>query len=227
MRVGQWLRSGCFLAMLGVGLGASAQTTKLKLDEEIVFYPTVAQRVAGTNLWRAEIRGCVFEADRRAAMLSVLHASLGLKGVEMSPEEKRVLDERSRLFLVDHERGKKIFIRLGTNEFFVGKSSANGIFSGRIEFQGVTQFTAILQPGDARQFIGKIFPLEDEGVSVISDIDDTIKVTEVRDRHAMLRNTFLREFRPAPGRSEFYQALARSNQVAFHYMSASPWQIYE
>jgi phosphatidate phosphatase APP1 len=62
---------------------------------------------------------------------------------------------------------------------------------------------------------------------VISDLDDTIKITEVRDRHAAMRNTFLREFQPVPGMAEFYQTLARSNGAIFHYISASPWQLYE
>jgi len=62
---------------------------------------------------------------------------------------------------------------------------------------------------------------------VISDIDDTIKVTEVRDHQATLRNTFLREFQSVPGMAQFYQTLARSNHAAFHYLSASPWQLYE
>ena len=38
-----------------------------------------------------------------------------------------------------------------------------------------------------------------KGVSVISDIDDTIKVTEVLDRRRMLYNTFLREFKDVTG----------------------------
>jgi phosphatidate phosphatase APP1 len=61
---------------------------------------------------------------------------------------------------------------------------------------------------------------------VISDIDDTIKITQVRDRRATLRNTFLRPFEPAPGMAEFCQNLARSNHAEFHYVSASPWQLY-
>ena len=72
-----------------------------------------------------------------------------------------------------------------------------------------------------------MFPLEDEGVSVISDIDDTIKITEVRNRTATLRNTFLREFQPVPGMADVYRSIARSNQATFHYVSASPWQLYE
>jgi phosphatidate phosphatase APP1 len=69
--------------------------------------------------------------------------------------------------------------------------------------------------------------MEETGLSVISDIDDTIKITEVRDRNATLRNTFAREFRPVPGMADFYQRLARERSATFHYISASPWQLYE
>jgi phosphatidate phosphatase APP1 len=72
----------------------------------------------------------------------------------------------------------------------------------------------------------EVFLVEKAGVSVISDIDDTIKMTNVRERPVMLRNTFLREFQPAPGMSEFCQTLARFKQATFHYISASPWQLY-
>jgi phosphatidate phosphatase APP1 len=148
-----------------------------------------------------------------------------------------VFAERARLFLVDHERGKKVFVRCGTNEFFVGKSSKDGTFGAEVMLresdlnqmarQAGAPFTAILRPGDPRIFSGAVFPLEAEGVSIISDIDDTIKITEVRDKQATLRNTFLREFQAVPGMAEFYQSLARSNGAAFHYISASPWQLYE
>ena len=53
-----------------------------------------------------------------------------------------------------------------------------------------------------------------------------IKVTQVRNRHAILKNTFLRPFEPVPEMAAFYQNLARSNHAAFHYLSASPWQLY-
>jgi phosphatidate phosphatase APP1 len=83
-----------------------------------------------------------------------------------------------------------------------------------------------LPPGDSRQFAGEVILIEDVGLSVISDIDDTIKVTQVRDRRATLRNTFVRPFEPAPGMAELYQNLVRSNRSELHYVSASPWQLY-
>jgi hypothetical protein len=226
------------LMLVALSLGATENWTNLKPDEQIVFYPTVAQRVEGeTNLWRAQIRGCVFEVEKRSLLVGAFKEALELKTEELTSMQSIVFTDRTRLFLVDHERGKKVFIRCGTNEFFLGKSGADGRFGVELLLRGAdlnpaapvagTPFTAVLRPDDKRTFTGTIFPLEAEGVSVISDIDDTIKITEVRNKEATLRNTFLREFQAVPGMAEFYQTLARSNGAAFHYISASPWQLYE
>lgn len=221
------------LMLSSLTLPGAEQWTNLKPDEQIVFYPSVAQRVSGkTNLWRAQIRGCVFEVEKRGLLVGAFREALELKTDEMKAEESALFAERARLFLVDHERGKKVFIRCGPNEFFVGKSGGDGRFSTEIllndaDLEHQTPFVAILRSEDNRIFSSHIFPLETEGLSVISDIDDTIKITEVRDKSATLRNTFWREFQPAPGMAEFYQTLAHSNHAAFHYISASPWQLYE
>src|SRR6478736_1568307 len=112
------------LMLAALNLGAAENRTNLKPDEQIVFYPTVAQRVPGeTNLWRAQIRGCVFEFEKRRLLVATLEEALELKTEELTAAQSVVFAERARLFLVDHERGKKIFVRCGTNEFFVGKSS--------------------------------------------------------------------------------------------------------
>lgn len=240
------------LTLTALNLSAVENWTNLKPDEQIVFYPTVAQRVPGkTNLWRAQIRGCVFEVEKRRLMVAAFKEALELKTEELTSAQSIVFAERARLFLVDHERGKKVFVRCGTNEFFVGKSGADGRFGAEVLLHDAdlerrapprlaapnpdqmaetglgAPFTAALKADDARTFSSAIFPLEAEGLSVISDIDDTIKITEVRDKEATLRNTFLREFQAVPGMTELYQSLARSNGAAFHYISASPWQLYE
>jgi phosphatidate phosphatase APP1 len=154
---------------------------------------------------------------------------MDLKTDDMTAAEAEVFGKRARLFLVDHERGKEVFVRLGTNEFLVGKSGADGRFVGEITFTNAENlsFMAVLSPGDKREFSGRIFPLETEGVSVISDIDDTIKITEVRDRKATLRNTFYREFEAVPGMATFYRSMTNEPNASFHYISASPWQLYE
>lgn len=232
----------CALLLLTNGTAVARDSfTRLKADEAIEFYPTLGQRVAGKDAWRLEIHGCVFELEKRGLTLAALREALDFKDVELTPAEQSIFDERARLFLVDHERGKRGFIRLGERILATGKSKADGHFAGEFLLSenevrrlqgpaeggnGFIQFTAELSAGDARRFAGEILLLNDSGLSVISDIDDTIKVTQVRDRSAMLSNTFLRPFEAAPGMSELYQRLARSNRAAFHYVSASPWQLY-
>ena len=77
---------------------------------------------------------------------------------------------------------------------------------------------------------GRIRFLEPEGLSVVSDIDDTIKITHVpAGRRAVLRNTFLTEFKAAEGMRERYLTFVNASGFAdtsFHYVSGSPWQLY-
>ena len=61
---------------------------------------------------------------------------------------------------------------------------------------------------------------------MISDIDDTIKVTNVGDHREMLANTFLREFRSVPSMATVYRRWAEAG-ACFHYVSSSPWQLFQ
>jgi phosphatidate phosphatase APP1 len=42
----------------------------------------------------------------------------------------------------------------------------------------------------------------------------------------LVRNTFCRPFQPVPGMAALYQSWTLSHGAAFHYVSASPWQLY-
>jgi len=90
---------------------------------------------------------------------------------------------------------------------------------------GRLTFTALSQAGDRRTFAGSVQLIDDSGVSVISDIDDTIKVSNVRHRRELLANTFLRKFQPAEGMADLYTRWQRAG-AAFHYVSAGPWQLF-
>ena len=227
------------IGLAGLSLVAGgASYTDLKRDERIDFYPTIARRVQA-DTWQIEIRGSVYEPEHRGVALAAFREALELKHIKMSPAEERIFNERARLFLVDHERRKRVVVRIAGNTFTLDKTKADGGFSASVIIRQVdldlgksklgrerVEFSAVVPASDKRSFIGEAFLLEDHGLSVISDIDDTIKITQVRDRHATLRNTFLREFEPVPGMATVYQTLARSNHATFHYVSASPWQLY-
>jgi len=61
----------------------------------------------------------------------------------------------------------------------------------------------------------------------VSDIDDTIKISNVLDKFELLRNTFLVDAQPVAGIPQLYASLARSlGDPQFVYISASPFQLY-
>ena len=129
-------------------------------------------------------------------------------------------------------------ISIGGRIFTLPESEANGHFQGRIRLRdaeikaatggkfGELSVTAILPPDDSRSMRGTVHLVpRSPVVHVISDIDDTIKISQVRDKSELLWNTFCRPFRPAPGMAELYRSWS-ADDVRFHYVSASPWQLY-
>jgi phosphatidate phosphatase APP1 len=70
--------------------------------------------------------------------------------------------------------------------------------------------------------------ISDNGVSVISDIDDTIKKSSISmGAREIFRNTFIRDLKDltVAGVKEWYGELHRMG-VRFHYCSNSPWQLF-
>ncbi|EAW06766.1 uncharacterized protein ACLA_084610 [Aspergillus clavatus NRRL 1] len=70
--------------------------------------------------------------------------------------------------------------------------------------------------------------IEPAGVSLISDIDDTVKHSAITSgAKEMFRNTFVRELAElsVDGVTEWYNELAKMG-VQIHYVSNAPWQLY-
>lgn len=230
----------CGLA-LAAGTAGGQDVSPIKRDEVVLFYPTFARQEDGGRTWKAAVHGTIFEPEERSLARSVLVTMLRESVPRrLSPDEEETFRRRVRLFLVDSERGKTISVRVGPAVHRVGTSGADGHFRGEIRLSdqqasGILAdrrpgdrwiaFSAVTRPGDLRVFAGRVQLVAPEGLSVVSDIDDTIKVTDVRDRRELLANTFLRRFRAVPGMAAVYGSLAQG-EAAFHYVSASPWQLY-
>jgi len=213
---------------------AHAESSNLKRDQEVVFFPTLACRSA-SNSWDLNIHGCVYEPDKRAIALALIRGALGLEHVSLTPAENKLFAERARLFMVDHKAGRKLVVRIGDAEFTLPKSGANGHFSTVIQLSDAqveklrslsAALQVVLPAKDSRKFAGELSFFNDTGIIVVSDIDDTIKITQVRDRGATLRNTFLEPFQPVPGMADVYHQWAEKSGAQFCYVSASPWQLY-
>ncbi len=207
----------------------------LRRDEELVFFPALAHRVRGGPGWECETRGCVYEPEPRRLAVGLLRDAVELGRIEMTAAEAAIFSERARLFMVDHEGGKRVVARIGQQDHLFGKSRRDGQFAGVVRLRDAgframdgtqIQFEAVLSADDPRRFPGQIHLIEERGVTVISDIDDTLKVSQVRNRPALLRRTFLEPFEPVPGMAQVYQAWADQSDAQFCYVSASPWQLY-
>jgi hypothetical protein len=217
-------------------LQAAEPVTQLMADESATLFPALGWRNPAGDGWLIECHGWVYEREPRTVSLAVLQKLLGLKLEDLSAEETNLFKERARWFMVDNERGKNLHLILAGQAIDVGNTNANGHVErlvsmpdaasrGRRLPAGTNVTTLKLAEADKRIIQGRVHLVEERGWTVVSDIDDTIKVTGVRDRELLLRNTFCREFQPAEGMAKVYAEWAAQGAV-FHYVSASPWQLY-
>jgi len=217
---------------------ATAFAAELRHDETVLLFPAFAHRGTDATHWETTLHVWVGELEPRGLSLATLRSALGL-ATDLNADETAVFNERARWFLADNERGKKVTVKLGEQMAELGPTDANGHaytaatfaaprpgnFGGIVHESQLLEL-AVASPGTGQTLKSELFLIEPVGRSVISDIDDTIKITEVRDREAMLRNTFLRPFRPAPGMAALYELWRTNDHAQFHYVSASPWQLY-
>lgn len=219
------------LVVLVAGIFAIWPSGTIKKDEEVVFYPTSAVREG--DYWVIPIHGRIYEPEKKSIvrhiLLKFLLQTLGGKKEDI---EKTRFKERGRLFLEDNERNKKITIQLKDKTYKTGRSAPNGHFYSTVRLKSPTPaaagaiitYKALKVKGD-RLFQGITHLLEPRGVSVISDIDDTIKDSQVNDTKETLKKTFFEEFEAIPGMAEAYTHW-RDAGASFHYVSSSPWQLF-
>lgn len=90
--------------------------------------------------------------------------------------------------------------------------------------------TAIHFSGDdevVKENLATAFMSPPTGWGVISDIDDTIKVSHVLDKIRTVSKTFLEPLEPAPGMADLYSDVSEKLDTStFLYLSGSPFQLY-
>lgn len=215
--------------------------TGIRHDEVVVFYPSFGHLSPDGATWALHIQGCVFDPTlnwlRRNTLLRLIQRALkidALTGVEL-------FRERMGQFLVEITHHRAIAVRFGEQVYPVGESGPAGLFRGivqlpREEVQRLLDgddiegrwlpFAAVTVEQDTRDFAGQVQLIGPRGWSVMSDVDDTIKYSNVPNRRELVRNTFAREFKAVPGMAALYRFCAERGAV-FHYVSGSPWQLYD
>jgi phosphatidate phosphatase APP1 len=209
----------------------------LRADERVLLFTTSARLADDGQSWIVPIHGWVFEPEQddplgRAGIAAARKAI----DLDEAAVEGAIFTERIGWFLVDNQRGKKVVLRIAGVEHAFGPTDSGGHFRGSMLVPAERVAAAaqdgvlpaeILSPAHpAGTFTGRILLVEPRGLSVLSDVDDTIKVSEVLDKKVLLRNTFERAFVAAAGMPQLYGRF-RAAGASFHYVSSSPWQLYD
>ena len=212
----------------------------LEPHESVEFYPSYGYRAASGDAWRLVIQGCAFNPKlpwfRRRPVMAMIRRAMRVDRLA-----EVYFRQRMPRFLLDSGHGLEIVVRIDDRTYSAGRSDPAGLFRQEIEVSAAAlqslldstdavgpwiAYTAELPVGDPRKFTGKVQLVEPTGLSIVSDVDDTLKHSNVPNRRDLFRNTFLREFSPIDGMAQLYQECARRGAV-FHFVSGSPWQLYD
>jgi hypothetical protein len=217
---------------------------KLKRDKEVIVYPTYGYRRPGDeSTWVIPVRVWVSKARRLPVPDEVVGRFASDMG-HLSGDDIKHLRARLSHFVADDDSRESVSVAFdgdpeeGRTYPLPGLTDANGLIMHELELSDEKAQALLAAQGSAGGWLsfkasaegfegeGRARLVEPLGLSVVSDIDDTIKITEVpAGKPIVLRNTFLRGWVEAAGMAERYRAFG--DDVMFHYVSGSPWQLYK
>ncbi len=202
-------------------------------NDETIILPSTYGWFADGKL-NISIRAWIFELEEDSLFRNGLIGILKSSYDDADKEGKKIFKDRIRYFLADNHRKKDIIVNIMGLNYPLPQTGANGHTHSVIIVQNNTKnmpsgFSEVFStlPGEknTKPFNGTFHVISEKGYSIISDIDDTIKVSNVLKKNELIDNTFIRKFIPVKGMPELYQKFKKKG-AAFHYLSGSPWQLY-
>jgi phosphatidate phosphatase APP1 len=217
----------------------SRPQTNLAREDRVVLFPSLGQLSASGEDWLVNVHGDVSSAGKiglaKRMLLKLLKRAMGAAHEDMAGP---LFQERIARFIARDRPGRRMAVQIGDETFRLPKKSRrDGHFQAavRIPARLVRDWAESAAVGDEKYLqleipaagaIGQAYLLEPTGLSIISDIDDTLKHSYVACKRTLLANTFLRPFEAIPGMAAVFRQWWAEG-AAFHYVSSSPWQLYE
>ena len=205
----------------------------LSADERVLFFATDAARTA--TGWEVPVHAWVHAIEparkRKAILGSLLERAIGR---EITGEARAHFDRRVGLMCADNRGRKRVVIEIAGQEHTIPPTASNGHSHASLHLDAEQvarhadgdRLPVATVLADGRRFEGSVRLVPPTGLSIISDIDDTLKITDVLDKAAMLQRTFLDPFVSAPGMPELVQRMSAQGAL-LHVVSSSPWHLYE
>ncbi len=235
------LTSFVFLGLSVTAPSAAAQQrSAIHADETVIVLPTAARLDAAGDGWIVPLHAWIFEREEdsllRGVFLERLAGFAGKLDLPQGVENNRHFQDRGRDFLVDDEGGKVLELRFaGRHTVKLPATGGNGHAEtdARLPIADLPSSdgdpwldaAVIMAAGEGGPFSGSVQLIAPEGPSVISDIDDTNKISHVTDHRLLIESTFLKAFEAVPGMAGAYRSWQDGGAV-FQYLSSSPWQLY-
>lgn len=220
-----------------------AVVDEFRRDKEVIPYPTYGyQKKGDPSTWVIPLRVWVSKARR----IPISNEIIGVFVPDMGGLDAEDLDRlRSRIkhFVADDDSGESVQLKFDDDPENLtydlpGRTDFNGLIQHDLEIpaskaaellaaqgsdSGWLTLTAVAEGFEGK---GRVRLVEPRGLSIVSDIDDTIKISEIpAGKLIVLRNAFLRDYVAVPDMAEMYREFG--DQVMFHYVSGSPWQLYK
>ncbi|HEV7474884.1 MAG TPA: App1 family protein [Pyrinomonadaceae bacterium] len=203
-------------------------------EKEVTFYPTYGYKDA--KGWNINLRGWVHE-DRKELN------KLAEKFSKCSEVEMANFRARSADFADDNKTFEKVVIKFDSDPddkaYELSKSKSDGIVKIALVFPDEKAKQLLEKQGSTNGWLtfravsrehtglGRIKLIEPgAGESLVTDIDDTIKITEIPGpRDVVLRNTFCLDFKAVlePDMAKNYR---ERGDIPVHYVSGGPEQLF-
>lgn len=191
-------------------------------------YPAIAEP-GPRNTLTVNVHARIYRpAPSGAANERLVRALAKRLGIPVEPECTPVFTRRILPFLAESLPGVRLTLIYGEQRQLLGATARNGHLRATLELPALSRTPLLLVADGTPLMISASVPLvmlPAKGISVISDIDDTIKISHVHDKRELLDRTFLRPFRSVAGMPDLYRRWEERGAV-FHYTSATPWQLF-
>ena len=214
---------------------SAADVSTLRPEEALVLLPAAAHRSEDGRQWVVPLHAWVYVPQNSHVRRGAIAELLKLKhGLEVTSSSAPFFDARVNLLLADNKDGRTIVVDVAGTRATLPPTEDNGHARGEVRIPvtfatpdgAILPIRAGLPASASRPVETSAHLIGPTGLSIISDIDDTVKITHVLDRGRMWEATFYKPFEAVDGMPGTYRKLSATG-APIHYVSSSPWHLAE
>ncbi|GAB7353846.1 hypothetical protein MBLNU459_g4212t1 [Dothideomycetes sp. NU459] len=212
---------------------AAAQTKAQAASASPSGHRAIGEKPLAEAAWQVEYVAAYFAQRETADNSAVLEYICQKTGTIKGDSAEETIKKRIKPFIAPILPRHTIRVNIGNVEQqTLGPSSSSGISSSvnALHFAPAPAARIVTTAVDASSeswvlACDTVFS-EPTGWGLISDIDDTIKITQTPSAIGILKTTFVEDPRPVAGMPELYSHIQKALDPSFFYLSASPYNLY-